>query len=86
MRVKKPQPLPHTVQSTPEFDESFVTAALSVTVDPSNNCEGAKGTNAMECVLVETIVIEFDKTEVFEIALAAALILTGAPGEMGGAK
>jgi len=83
--VKKPQPLGHTPQSTPACDASFVTAALSITVVPNCIRAGAKGTKAMEWVLDATIVIGFDEPDMPEKAVDAALIVTGTPGETGGA-
>ena len=85
LMVKKPQPVPHTAQSTPEFDESFVTAASRFTVVPSSNCEGAKGTNAIEWVFDAAIVIGFDKTETPALAVEVASMEIGTPGETGGA-
>jgi hypothetical protein len=85
LMVKKPQLLGHTAQSTPEFDESFVTAALRFTVVPSSNCESEKGTKAIEWVLDATIVIGFDKADVLTLAVEVALMVIGMPGEIGGA-
>jgi hypothetical protein len=83
--VKKPQPLAHTAQSTPELDESLVTAALSITVVPNCTWEGAKGTKAIECVFDATIVIGFDKAVALATAVETASMLIGTPGEAGGA-
>jgi hypothetical protein len=63
----------------------LVTAALRVTVVPSSSCEGAKGTNAIEWVSDAAIVIGFDETETPALAVEAAWMEIGTPGETGGA-
>jgi hypothetical protein len=63
----------------------LVTAALSVTVVPNRSCDGANGTNEIECAVDATIVIGVDRTDVAEAAVDEARISTVTPGFTGGA-
>jgi hypothetical protein len=85
LSVKKPHPLAHTLQSTPALAGSLVTVALRFTDVPTCIPDGTKGTKVIECVFDATIVIPLDKAVALETAVDVAMILTGTPGETGGA-